>query len=160
MRIVIAVPLIAALALASCDSGTDDLPTTSSTRAVMRGDAPVPAGSVPRGAGAAVLALAAPGPAVTDDLLRRGGERYAVFCTPCHGADGSGNGSVTARGFPRPASFQDARLASADPEQIVSVITHGLGAMYPLAESIPPQDRWAIAHYVKSLQAGSGSARP
>ncbi len=143
------------LLLGACDSATDDRRDVSATRAVMRPHVPVPPGSVPRGAGAEAAALAAPEPAATPALVARGRERFLVFCSPCHGASGRGDGIVTTRGFPRPPSYFEERLKAAPPEHIVGVITHGRGAMAPYAERVPPEDRWAIAHYVKALQAGA-----
>jgi mono/diheme cytochrome c family protein len=67
---------------------------------------------------------------------------------------------VVSRGFPRPPSFFEERLRSARPELIVSVITNGVGRMSSYAERIPPEDRWAIAHYIKALQAEGTSTGP
>ena len=145
----------AMLLLGACDSGTEDRRDVSATRAVMRPHVPVPPGAVPRGAGAQGAALAAPGPEVTPALVARGRERFLAFCSPCHGASGRGDGIVTSRGFPRPPSYFDERLKAVPPEHIVGVITNGRGAMYPYAERVPPEDRWAIAHFVKALQAGA-----
>jgi mono/diheme cytochrome c family protein len=146
--------------LAGCDSGTEDARDVSSTRVVMRPHVPVPPGTVPRGAGAHAAALAAPGPAATLDLVRRGRERFLAFCSPCHGTSGTGDGIVVSRGFPRPPSYFEERLRAAPPELIVSVITNGVGRMSPYAERIPPEDRWAIAHYIKALQADGASPEP
>jgi mono/diheme cytochrome c family protein len=148
-------PILALAALAACDSGTEDRAEVSSTRVVMRPHAPVPPGAVPRGTSAYIAALAPPGPAVTPALLQRGEERFLIFCSPCHGARGDGNGVVASRGFPAPPSYHQERLRGASPEHIVGVITDGIGRMYPYAERIPPEDRWAIAHHVKALQAGA-----
>jgi mono/diheme cytochrome c family protein len=146
--------------LAGCDSGTEDARDVSSTRVVMRPHVPVPPGTVPRGAGTHAAALAAPGPASTPDLVRRGRERFLAFCSPCHGTSGTGDGIVVSRGFPRPPSYHEERLRAAPPELIVSVITNGVGRMYSYAERIPPEDRWAIAHYIKALQADGASTEP
>jgi mono/diheme cytochrome c family protein len=150
-------PLLAPI-LAGCDSGTEDARDVSSTRVVMRPHVPVPPGTVPRGAHAAAAALASPGPAPTPALVRRGRERHRVFCAPCHGAGGRGDGIVVSRGFPRPPSYHEDRLRHVTAEHIVSVVTNGVGLMVPQAESIPPEDRWAIARYVKELQAQGGPA--
>jgi mono/diheme cytochrome c family protein len=146
------------LLLAGCDSGTEDSRDVSSTGVVMRSHAPVPPGTVPRGTSAYAAALAAPGPALTADLVDRGRERFMAFCSPCHGAEGAGDGIVVSRGFPRPPTYHQDRLRNAPPEHIVSVVTNGIGAMYSYAERIPPDDRWAIAHYVKRLQANVAGA--
>ena len=154
---VIALPLL----LGACDAGTDQRQDVSSTRAVMRPHTAVPPGSVPRGASEAAAALLPPGPPVTEELLRRGAQRFAVYCTPCHGPEGRGDGIVVSRGFPRPPSYDEERLRAVGPEHIVGVITNGNGRMYSYADRVLPADRWAIAYYVKTLQArGGGVARP
>ena len=150
MRIMAGV--LAVAALAACDSGTEQRAEVSSTRVVMRPHDPVPSGAVARGTTASAAALAPPGPPVTPALLARGRDRFLAFCTPCHGAKGSGDGPVVSRGFPAPPSYHEERLRKIPPEHIVGVITNGLGRMYPYADRVPPEDRWAIAHYVKALQ--------
>ena len=155
MRLGAQATVCVALLAAGCDSATEPREDVSSTRAIMRASEPVPPGTVPRGASAAAAALAAPGPAPTPEFLRRGRERFLVFCSPCHGARGDGDGLVVSRGFPRPPSYHDTRLRAAGPEHIVGVITHGIGRMLSYAERIPAEERWAIAHYVKTLQSGT-----
>ena len=145
------------LALAGCDPGTEEPSPVASTRTAMRPDVPAPAGTVPRGASAYAEALAAPGPAVTPALLERGRERFLAFCSPCHGEKGDGDGTVVSRGFPAPPSYHQERLRQAGPEHIVAVITEGVGRMYSYADRVPPEDRWAIAHYVKALQSAEGA---
>jgi mono/diheme cytochrome c family protein len=149
--------ILALLALGACNSGTDENQRTTASRAVMRPAVPVPPGTVPRGASGADAALSAPGPAVTPALLDRGRQQFLAFCSPCHGVSGRGDGIVVSRGFPRPPSYHEERLRQVGAEHIVSVITNGRGVMYPYGERIPPAERWAIAHYVKALQAGMGS---
>ncbi|MBA1156405.1 c-type cytochrome [Microvirga mediterraneensis] len=155
----LALALIAAGLLAACDSGTEERDAVASTRTVQRPYLPIPPGVVPQGAAAREAALAPPGPEVTRELLARGEERFRAFCTPCHGAGGRGDGTIVSRGFPPPPSYHEERLRSLAPAQIVQVITHGKGRMFPYADRVPPKERWAIAHYVKDLQArGTGAA--
>jgi len=85
-------------------------------------------------------------------LLDRGRERFGIYCTPCHDASGSGNGTVPARGFPHPPSFHSARLRAAPSGYFVEVITRGHGSMYAYADRVSPVDRWAIAAYIRALQ--------
>jgi mono/diheme cytochrome c family protein len=89
---------------------------------------------------------------VNDALMLRGQERYNVFCSPCHGRTGLGDGMVVRRGYRAPTSFHDARLRQAPPGYIFDVVTHGFGAMPDYATQIPVADRWAIAAYIKALQ--------
>lgn len=154
MRLTRALGLAAALGLNACDAGTEERSAVTASRAVMRPSVAVPPGTMPRGAVAAAEALAAPGPAVTPAMITRGEERFLVFCSPCHGGRGQGDGIVVSRGFPPPPSYHEERLRAAPPAHIVGVITHGLGKMSAYADRIPPEDRWAIAHYVKKLQTG------
>lgn len=145
--------------LAACDSGTEQRDAVASTRTVQRGYVAVPPGTVARGATAQAAALAPPGPERTPALLARGEERFKVFCTPCHGVSGRGDGPVVSKGFAPPPSYHEERLQALAPEQIVQVITQGRGRMFPYADRVPPEDRWGIAHYVKELQArGIGAA--
>ena len=153
--------------LAACDTGTEQRDAVASTRTVQRGYAPVPPGSVARGASAQAAALAPPGPVRTPALLARGEEGFKAFCSPCHGLSGHGDGPVVSRGFAPPPSYHEERLRALAPEQIVQVITQGKGRMFPYADRVPPEDRWAIAHHVEELQArnvgaasGQGSASP
>ena len=146
------------LLLAACDSGTVERDEVSSTRVVMRADAPIPPGTVPRGTIADRAAEAAP-PQDLAGAAAAGRARYAIFCTPCHGAAGEGDGPIVRRGFPAPPSLQVGKAREAGAEQIVAVITHGQGRMLPMADRVLPAERWAIAAYVKALQA-QGPARP
>jgi mono/diheme cytochrome c family protein len=99
-------------------------------------------------------ALHAPAaPPVTMALLERGRERFDVYCAPCHGRDGSGNGMIVQRGFPHPPSYYNDRLRNAPSQHFYDVITHGYGVMFPYADRVEPADRWAIAAYIRALQA-------
>ena len=84
--------------------------------------------------------------------LLRGRERYNIYCSPCHGQTGEGNGMIIQRGFSKPPSFHLSRLREAPPGHFFRAITHGYGAMYSYASRIAPADRWAITAYVRALQ--------
>lgn len=149
----LAVSIIGLGLLAACDSGTEQRDAVASTRTVQRSYLPLPPGAIARGTAARSAALTSPGPKVTRELLAQGEERFRAFCTPCHGLSGQGDGTVVSRGFPPPPSYHDERLRALAPEQIVAVITHGKGRMFSYADRVLPEERWAIAHYVKQLQA-------
>lgn len=85
-------------------------------------------------------------------LLERGLERYRIFCSPCHGIQGDGNGMIVMRGMKRPPTYHQERLRQAPNGYIYDVITNGFGQMYNYAAQIPPRDRWAIVAYVRALQ--------
>jgi len=89
---------------------------------------------------------------VTADVMARGHERYDVFCSPCHGRTGVGNGMIVERGFRRPPSFHDDRLRNAPVGYYFDVMTHGFGAMQDYAAQVPVADRWAITAYIRALQ--------
>jgi hypothetical protein len=86
------------------------------------------------------------------DVLQRGQERYLIYCTPCHGQTGRGDGIVVRRGFRKAASFHDDRMRGEPVGYFFDVMTNGFGAMSDYSAQIPVRDRWAIAAYVKTLQ--------
>jgi mono/diheme cytochrome c family protein len=97
-----------------------------------------------------------------NELLARGQERYAIFCSHCHGQVGGGIGGdpqyarlvgmVVQRGFPAPPTYHQERLRQAAIGHFFDVITNGTGRMPPHGYLIPPDDRWAIAAYIRALQ--------
>jgi mono/diheme cytochrome c family protein len=105
---------------------------------------------------------------MTQDVLKRGEQRYNIFCAVCHGLTGQGDGRIVQRGFTKPPSYTKdhsrAYLLKGEPRSdrtkltnvpvghIYEVITKGYGAMPDHAEQIPVKDRWAIVGYVKALQ--------
>ena len=97
------------------------------------------------------LAEVFPAP-VTKAVLERGHQRFDVYCSPCHDRMGTGGGIIVQRGFRKPKSFHIERLRNSPPAYVFDVITNGFGAMYDYAAQIRPDDRWAIAAYVKALQ--------
>ncbi len=90
--------------------------------------------------------------AVTADVLARGRNRFDIFCSPCHGRLGDGDGMIVERGMKRPPSYHADRLRNAPPGYVFDVITRGVGAMFDLSDKIPVADRWAIVAYVRALQ--------
>ena len=126
---------------------------------------PTVPGTVPRGflredrafyygaesAGAFVTTFPLP---VTIDLVERGQERYDIFCAPCHGASGDGQGIITTGGYgytPAP-SFHTDRLRDMPVGEIYSIIVNGVRTMPPYASQVPVADRWAIVSYIRALQ--------
>ena len=91
-------------------------------------------------------------PELSLELVRRGRERFNIFCAPCHSPTGDGDGMIVQRGFPRPPSFHTERLRDAPTEHFIDVITDGYGVMYSYADRVPPAERWAIAAYIRALQ--------
>lgn len=123
---------------------------------------PIPAGTIARdelddndpfhtGAANGTFLPSIPVP-VDSQLLHRGQGRYEIYCSPCHGRLGDGNGMVAQRGFRAPANFHTDRLRSVPPGYIYQVITNGYGAMGDYADQVPVLDRWLIVAYIRALQ--------
>ncbi len=89
---------------------------------------------------------------VTQEIVERGRGRFNVFCSPCHGFVGDGDGMIVQRGFRRPPSLHEERLRTAPVGHYFDVITNGFGVMYPYGYRVAPHDRWAIIAYVRALQ--------
>ena len=85
-------------------------------------------------------------------LLARGHERFDIFCAPCHGKLGDGQGMVVKRGFKEPPTYHSDRLRAAPAGYFFDVMTRGFGVMLPYASRLPPEDRWAIVAYIRALQ--------
>ena len=97
-------------------------------------------------------ALAKNPPPATEPLLARGRERFGIFCAPCHGLAGDGDGVIVLHGFPAPPSYHIDRLLAAPAQHFYDVMTNGYGVMFSYADRVPPHDRWAIAAYIRALQ--------
>jgi mono/diheme cytochrome c family protein len=89
---------------------------------------------------------------IDERTLRRGQERFDIFCSPCHARTGEGDGMVVQRGYRRPPSYHDERLRNAPVGHFFDVMTNGFGAMPDYAAQIKAEDRWAIAAYIRALQ--------
>lgn len=89
---------------------------------------------------------------ITRALVLRGRERFDIYCSPCHGRTGEGDGMVVRRGFKRPPSLHVDRLRAERAGYFFDVVTNGFGEMNGYAAQVPPGDRWAIAAYVRALQ--------
>jgi mono/diheme cytochrome c family protein len=97
---------------------------------------------------------------ITEETVRRGQQRYDIFCSVCHGKTGYGDGMIVRRGYRRAASFHDDRLRTAPVGHFFDAITNGWGAMPSYAPQIPVQDRWAIIAYIRALQASQNITTP
>ncbi|PWU17565.1 MAG: quinol:cytochrome C oxidoreductase [Verrucomicrobia bacterium] len=89
---------------------------------------------------------------ITREVLERGRERFDIYCSPCHGRTGEGNGMIVQRGFPPPPSYHIERLRTAPVGHLFDVPTRGYGVMYSYAQRVETADRWAIAAYIRVLQ--------
>jgi mono/diheme cytochrome c family protein len=165
--------LAATALLAGCRQDMHDAPRyeafeASSTFADNRASRNAPAGTVARGwlrddealytgkvNGAPVEQFPF---AIAHSDLVRGQERFNIYCTPCHGRIGDGNGMVVQRGLRQAASFHQDRLRQEKHGYFFDVITNGFGAMPDYATQIPVRDRWLIVAYVRALQLSQHAA--
>jgi mono/diheme cytochrome c family protein len=139
-----------------------------------RADRPIPAGTVPFGrdasqadpaflkaddaryagksADGSFLKGFPAGIDVTRDLVARGQNRYQIYCAPCHGTLGDGNGITKSYGMVATPTYHDDRLRSMAEGEIFNTITNGKNTMFPYADKLSPDDRWAVVAYVRALQ--------
>lgn len=100
----------------------------------------------------------------TPEMVRRGRERFGIYCTPCHGLAGYGDGPTAKRadqlqeGTWTPPTSLHADHVKAQPDgEIFNTITHGARNMMGYGGRIPVEDRWAIVLYVRALQRSQGA---
>jgi cytochrome c553 len=156
--------LIAALALAGCHQNltmSDQKKLAEWERSSIFRNGRVlqapPSGSVSREQDTGNVLIEKP--PMTLALVKRGQDRFNIFCSECHGYTGEADGMVVQRGFPRPPNFHVGRMVAAPDAYFLDVITHGHGVMYSYADRVPPADRWAIAAYIRALQRTGAAAR-
>jgi mono/diheme cytochrome c family protein len=85
-------------------------------------------------------------------VLERGQSRFNIYCAPCHGPQGDGNGMIALRGYKKPPTYHDDRLRNQPVGYFYDVITRGFGVMPSYAYQVNPVDRWAVVAYVRALQ--------
>jgi hypothetical protein len=89
---------------------------------------------------------------VTMEVLKRGQERFNIYCTPCHSRVGNGLGEIVERGYKPAANLQDQVRRAQPVSHYFFVMTHGYGAMPDYSAQLTPVDRWAVAAYIRALQ--------
>lgn len=92
---------------------------------------------------------------VTEQVMARGREAFNAYCSHCHGQTGAGDGMVVQRGYTKPVALYDDKVRHKPVGHIFDVITNGFGAMPDHAAQVKVTDRWAIAAYVRALQASA-----
>ncbi len=139
-----------------------------------RADRPIPAGTVPFGRSAEAadpaflraddfryagkiadgsFARGFPtGIEVTREFVIRGQGRYQIYCAPCHGALGDGNGITKSYGMVATPTYHDDRLRAMAEGEIFNTITNGKNTMLSYADKLGPDERWAVIAYVRALQ--------
>ncbi len=96
---------------------------------------------------------------VTLDVLRRGQERFNIYCTPCHSRVGNGLGEIVERGYKPAANLQDQVRQAQPVSHYFYVMTHGYGAMPDYSAQLIPADRWAVAAYIRALQLSQNATQ-
>ncbi len=89
---------------------------------------------------------------LTVDVLKRGQERFNIYCTPCHSRVGNGLGAIVDRGYKPAANLHDQVRLAQPLSHYFYVMTHGYGAMPDYSAQLTPEDRWAVAAYIRALQ--------
>ena len=95
---------------------------------------------------------------LTDAVVARGQERFNIYCAPCHGVAGDGDGMIVKRGYKKPTSYHDPRLRNEKAGYFFDVMTRGFGQMPDYAAQVSPKDRWAIVAYIRALQLSQHAA--
>jgi mono/diheme cytochrome c family protein len=156
--------LLVLLALSACDESMDNQNRTRTYRAstgLPSWPSPTealvpPDGTVSQEQYRREQALRDP-PQVSRALLARGRARYDIYCAPCHGLTGMGDGFIVSRGFPAPRPLDDPALRTASAKVMLDAISNGKGMMYSFSDRVAPRDRWAIVAYMRALQLAAAN---
>jgi mono/diheme cytochrome c family protein len=89
---------------------------------------------------------------ISETMIRHGRDRYMIYCAPCHGALGDGNGITKQYGMVATPTFHEDRLRQMPHGEIFNTITHGKNTMMPYADKLAPDERWAVVAYMRALQ--------
>lgn len=95
---------------------------------------------------------------IAKDDIERGQIRFNIYCSPCHGRLGDGNGMVVLRGFRQPPSYYSERLMNAPVGHYFDVVTNGFGAMPSYASRVESDDRWRLIAYIRALQLSESAS--
>ncbi|MCC5925116.1 MAG: cytochrome c [Bacteroidetes bacterium] len=96
--------------------------------------------------------------AVNREMLMRGKVRYDIYCQPCHGGTGAGDGIIIGYGYVPPPSFNEERVINMPDGELYSSIYNGVRSMPSYRHQIPVEDRWAIVAYIRALQRSQGAS--
>lgn len=142
------------------DGRSDRLPPAHTVpRGMLREDEHLFRGKDASGAFAASIPAS-----LTVDMkfLERGRNRFEIYCAPCHGAAGDGQGITSKYGMGAVSAngnYHADRLRTMPDGEIFNTITNGKNTMQPYADKLAPEDRWAVVAYVRALQrAQQGTA--
>ena len=95
--------------------------------------------------------------AVSKESLERGQERFNIYCSPCHGYFGDGDGRMRGQ-FPKPPSLHNQKVLNWTDGNIYHVITNGQNVMPSYSEQVSVDDRWAIVNYIRVLQRSKNAS--
>jgi mono/diheme cytochrome c family protein len=95
----------------------------------------------------------------TAQVLARGEERFNIYCTPCHSRVGNGAGMIVERGYKPAGNFHDAKRLAEPLSHYFYVMTNGYGAMPDYSAQLAPEDRWAVAAYIRALQLSQNATQ-
>jgi mono/diheme cytochrome c family protein len=102
---------------------------------------------------------------ITDSVIKRGQERYNIYCATCHGYDGVGNGMINQRAeqlaegtWTPPTSYHTQQIRERPNGHLYNTIKNGIRSMSPYGSQISVEDRWAIVAYVRALQRSQNAA--
>jgi mono/diheme cytochrome c family protein len=96
---------------------------------------------------------------LTMEIMKRGEDRFNIYCTPCHGRTGDGKGIVVQYGLVPPPSFHQDRLRLERDGYMFDVMTNGIRNMQSYRNQVPVSDRWAIIHYFRALQRSQNASK-
>ncbi len=125
---------------------------------IARGEQPLYYNATPEDAIRAGEELHNPCSATDEAALARGAKVFAVYCAPCHGGAGRGDGLVAQRGFPPPPSFHADRALTMKDGQMFHVVTYGFGNMPSYAAQVSREDRWKAILHIRDLQRKEAAA--
>jgi hypothetical protein len=94
----------------------------------------------------------------TMQLLERGQQRFNIYCSPCHGQVGDGQGIVVKRGMLPPPTYHQDRLRQVSDGYLFDVMTNGIRNMPSYKAQVPVADRWAIVAYIRALQRSQNAS--
>ncbi len=138
------------------DGRSDRLPVARTVaRGMLREDEHLYLGKTTTGAFAPGLPAKV---AVDQKFIERGQDRYQIYCLPCHGASGDGNGMTKRYGMGATPTYHDPRLRTMPDGEIFNTIGVGKNTMLGYADKLTPEDRWAVVVYVRALQRAQQGA--
>lgn len=89
---------------------------------------------------------------VTDFSLLKGKELFGIYCTPCHGPSGKGDGPVAKKFVPTPVDISGTGFGTAPEGMLFAIVTHGMGGMPPFRSDLILKERWLVVAYLRTLK--------